>query len=188
MATNTQPIVVTAHDTSIPAIDNQGSTVYLGAVTADCDFTLRNAWNTPRFLGGISAPGHTVTYFVPSWNNIEWWYAESELTAIDASLAVDIKNGRPLVLSTAPGATGNSLAVSTGTVKFEADAAWDAVSLATGTAINVAQGVTVDCATLTVGGVAKDNGVYRADTLTGVVTGDGRVRVGGVTPLVIIVR
>ena len=188
MATNTQPIVVTAHDTSIPTIDNQGSTVYLGAVTADCDFTLRNAWNTPRFLNGISAPGHTVTYFVPSWNNIEWWYADSELAAIDASLAVDIKNGRPLVLSTAPGATGNSLTVSTGTVKFKTDAAWDAVSLANGAVVNVAQGVTVDCATLTVGGVAKDNGVYRASTLPGVVTGDGRVRVGGKTPFVIVVR
>lgn len=187
MATNTQPIAVTAHDTSIPAIENQGSTVYLGAVTADCDFTLRNEWDTPRFLGGISAPGHTVTYFVPSWNN-GWWYAESELAAIDASLAVDIKNGRPLVLSTAPGATGNSLTVSTGTVKFKTDAAWDAVSLATGTAINVAQGVTVDCATLTVGGVAKDKGVYRAGTLPGVVTGDGRVRVGGEIPFVMVVR
>ncbi len=187
MSTNTQPIVVTAHDAGVPAIQNNGSLVCLGPVTADCDFTIRNEWDTPRFLGGISASGNTVTYFVPYWNN-GWWYAESELADVDASLAVEIGIDRPLVISNAPGAGGNSLSVTKGTVKFLEDNTWESVSLASGAKADIAAGVTLDCATLTVSGVDKENGTYRAADLPGTVTGAGRIRVGGLAPFVLVVK
>lgn len=187
MSTNTQPIVVTAHDSGVAAIQNSGSTVFLGAVASDGDFIIDNQWDTPRFLGGIFAPGHTITYKVPSWNN-GWWYAESELKDVDASLIVEIANGRPLVISAASGTSSNGLSVAQGTVKFLENSAWGSISLASGAMVNVASSVTIDCDTLAVAGVVKNKGVYRAVKLPDAISGAGRIRVGGEAPLVIIVR
>ena len=187
MSTNTQPIVITAHDSGVAAIQNSGSTVFLGAVASDGDFIIDNQWDTPRFLSGIFAPGHTITYKVPSWNN-GWWYAESELKDVDASLIVEIANGRPLVVSAASGTSSNGLSVAQGTVKFLENSAWGSISLASGAMVNVASGVTIDCDTLAVAGVVKDKGVYRAVKLPEAISGAGRIRVGGEAPLVIIVR
>ena len=179
LATNTQPIIVREHDGSVAAIRNQGSTIFMGAVSADCDFKIENLWDSPLFLGGISAPGHTVTYYVPDWNSPEWWHARSELKDVNGNLCIQVGNGKGVVLSMDESEAGNRLTVANGTVIFNEDALFDSISMESGSKLAIAQDVTVSCNSFLLAGESLQNGFYRSMRLPDVIDWEGKLRVGG---------
>lgn len=187
MSTNTQAIVIRDHDGSVAPLQTSGSVVNLGTVTADSDFTINNTWDTPRFLGKISAPGKTVTLKTANWNTA-WYYADTEIADIDAHLVLDMKNGKPVVLSGAYERRSNNMSVISGKVTIPVGQRWGALNFSAGTTVTVAEKQVLACSDLNVAGVAKTAGYYRADKLPGVLMGTGRILVGSVPGLTIILR
>ena len=188
ISTNTQPIVIHDHDGSVAAVQTSGPHVNLGSITSDGDFTISSTWGTPIFLGKISAPGHTVTFPVPSWNTDYYPFNKTEFADLDASLVVDVNNKNTVRLTGSFERTANDLTVLHGGVEAPVNQRWGSISLADKTTATVDADVTLACDALTVAGVVKPNGYYRKAKLSGVLTGDGRILVGDVPGVAIILR
>lgn len=188
ISTNTQAIVIHDHDGSVDPVQTSGSHINLGTITSDADFTISTTWGTPVYLGAISAPGHTVTYSTVNWNTEKWPYDMPEFSDLDANLTLKLANKQSVRLTGAFERKTNAINVIQGGVQATVNQRWGAITLADKTTASVNKDVCLACESLTVAGVAKPNGYYRKATLPGVVTGDGKLLVGPVPGMAIIIR
>lgn len=161
--------------------------VFYGTVTATHDFGVSGNHGNITFAQGVSAPGHAVTANVaPKYTDQT---ADVYFKKIVDADVIKVGSGKVFLQSALKNGERN-LSVNAGACVCQSACEWSSVSVtaSNGAALDISANVTVQTAAFSVDGQPKPEGVYTAAKLPGVVTGPGKLRVGGPFGMVLIFR